>query len=60
MWGYERTVPDIAVFYLLEDFWPDVCVALLVRVDGGRFEVDDLSDAADWCHFAFLSVLSLF
>jgi hypothetical protein len=42
----ERTVAHIAVLDLLQDFWPDRCVALLVLVDAFGAQVEPLADAA--------------
>jgi hypothetical protein len=52
IWNFLRTVSDIALLDLLQDLGPYVRVAFFVGFDGGGLQMDDLRDAADWCHFA--------
>lgn len=54
IWNSLRTVSDIALLDLLQDFGPYVRVAFFVGRDGGGLQMDDLRDAANWGHFSGL------
>ena len=45
-----RTITDITLLDLLQDLWPNVCMAFLVCGDRGRLEVHNLGDATG--HFS--------
>ena len=44
--GMGRTIPNIRILNLLQDFRPDRCVALFIFVDAFGAQVEPLADAA--------------